>query len=203
MHRDRLLSTLLVLFVLAGPVPAGDPESAKSVKKAKPKRATEVTAEQEAEAVLFVRQHHGELAELLDHLRSSSPSDYQKAIRDLWHARDRLSQIEQRDRARYGLELDAWVVQSRIQLVVARLAMKDSHALREELRVLLGQRVDVKLRLLLGERQRQLERLEKLDEQVDQYSTGRSEMIERQFQLLTKSSKRLKQRKAELSGKRR
>lgn len=51
-------------------------------------------------------------------------------------------------------------------------------ALREELRSLLGQRVDLKLRLLLGEREKQLERLRKIDDQVERYGAGRLEMKE-------------------------
>jgi hypothetical protein len=198
----RLLPTILTILVLIGHVPTGGSEPARSAKKAKPKRPVAVTAEQKEEVMRFLRRHHAELADLLEHLQSSSPSGYNKAIRDLWKAREWLMQIKQRDRARYELELEAWVVESNIQLLVARLAMKDDNVLREELRSLLGRRVDIKLRLLLGERERHLERLRKLDEQVDRYNTGRSEMIEKQFKLLTDSCKRLKQKRADLSAKR-
>jgi hypothetical protein len=201
-HSKSLLTAVLVLLALVGHVPAGGSEPARSAKKAKSTRSIEVTAEQEEEVVRFLRLHHAELAELTAHLQSSSPSDYRKAIRDLWKTRERLMQIKQRDRRRYELELEAWVVQSKIQLLVARLAIKDDAAFRDELRSLLGQRVDLKLRLLVADRERQLERLRKIDEQVDRYNTGRSEMIEKQFQLLTASSKRLKQKRMERSAKR-
>jgi hypothetical protein len=191
-----------VFLVLVCRVPVGGSEPSRSAKKAKPKRSGAVTAEQQKEVVRFVRQHHAELADLLEHLRSSSPVGYDKAIRDLWKARERLMQINERDRTRYELELDAWVIESKIQLLVARMAMKDDDVLREELRSLLGQRVDLKLRLLLGERERHLERLRKLDEQVDRYNTSRSEMIQKQFVLLTDSCKRLKQKRTDLSTKR-
>jgi hypothetical protein len=200
-HRGRLLPAVLVLFVLVGRVPAEGPEPPRLPKKAKPGRAGTVTAEQEKEVVRFLRQHHAELADLLKHLQSSSPSGYHNAIRDLWKARERLMQIRERDRARYELELDAWVVESKIQLLVARLAMKDDDTFREELRSLLGQRIDLKLRLLLGERERVVERLRKLDEQVDKYDTVRSQMIEKQFLLLTDSSRRLRQKTAGLGRK--
>lgn len=167
----------------------------RSAKKVKPWRTSEVTAEQEKEVMQFVRLHHAELADLVEHLQTSSPADYHKAVRDLWKARERLMQIERRDRKRYELELDNWVVQSKIQLLVARMTMKNDDALREELRSLLGQRVDLRLRLLLGEREKQLERLRKIDDQVKRYSTGRLEVIEKEFLLLTSSSKRLKQQR--------
>ena len=201
-HWFRLVPVLFVLFALLGHVRTVGSEPARSAKKAKPKRPSAVTAEQEQEVARFLRQHHKELADLLEHLKSSSPPRYHKAIRDLWKARERLMQVKQRDRTQYELELDAWVVEAKIQLLVARLAMKDNDALREELRSLLGQRVDLRLRLVLGERERHLERVRKLDEQVDRYNTSRSEMIEKQFLLLTDSCKRLKQKRAALSAKR-
>jgi len=198
----RLLPAIVVLLVLVGHVWTGGSEPARLAKKAKPKRPIAVTAAQEKEVGRFLRQHHAELADLLEHLKSSSPSRYHKAIRDLWKARERLMQVKQRDRTQYELELEAWVIESKIQLLVARLAMKDDDALREELRSLLGQRIDLRLRLVLGERERHLERVRKLDEQVDRYNNSRSEMIEKQFLLLTDSCKRLKQKRAGLSAKR-
>jgi hypothetical protein len=197
-----LLLVIFLILVMVGQVPMGAAEPPRSTRKAKPKRSSEVTVEQEQEVMKFLRLHHAELADLVEHLQTSSPSDYRKAIRDLWKARDRLMHIKQRDRARYELELDVWLVQSKIQLLVARLALKDDGALREDLRSLLGQQVDLRHRLLVGERERVLERLAKIDEQVDRYSSGRSEVIEKQFLLLTASSRRLKQERMERSTKR-
>jgi hypothetical protein len=194
--RKRPLWLLLLVLVLIGQVQAAALEASDSGRRAKPKHCRQVTAQEEEAVLQFLRRHHAELADLLEHLRSSGPSDYQKAVRDLGKARERLEQIQRRDRQRYELELENWVLQSKIQLLVARLAMNNEAALREQLRSLLGQRVEVRLRLLLRERERQLERLQKIDEQVDRYTDGRAEIIEKEFQFLTSSSKRLKQRRS-------
>lgn len=196
MARYRLLLMSLALVLLVGQFPTSGAEPPRSARKAKPKRSSEVTAEQEQEAMRFLRQHHAELAELVEHLQATSPADYHKAIRDLWKTRERLMQIERRDGKRYELELEYWIVQSKIQVLVARLSMKSDEALQEELRSLLGQRVDLRLRMLRAEREKQRERLQKIDDQVERYRAGRLEMIEKEFSLLTSSSKRLKQRRA-------
>jgi hypothetical protein len=171
---------------------SADPDGAAPDKKDRPKRPPAVTAEQEADVMEFLRQHHAELSGLLVHLKSTRPSEFQRAVRELWYAQERLKQIKQRDGERYELEVKAWVLESKIQLVVARLAMNDCEALRTELRQLLGERADLKLRILVSERDAQAQRLKKLDEQIDQLSAGRSELIERQFAAMTKSSENLK-----------
>ena len=134
----------------------------------------------------FLRQHHTELAELLGHLQLSRPADYTRAIRDIWHARERLRQFEKGDGDRYELELQSWVIQSKIQLLVARLAMSDSESLRDELRRLLADQFDLKLRLSQIERDRTAERLQKLDEQLRRLADSRAELLEKEFLSLTR-----------------
>jgi hypothetical protein len=202
MNRSKcLLLAILSIAVLVGQIPSVAAEPVRSPKKVRTKRSSEVTAEQEKAVLRFLRQHHTELAELIEHLKSGSLPDYQKAVRDLWRAQERLMQVKQRDGKRYELELEAWLVQSKIQLLVARLTMKEDDALREELRSLLGQRVDLRLRLLLGERDKQIERLRKIEEQVERLNAKRSEMVEKEFQSLTSSRKRLKQHRMGYSTK--
>jgi hypothetical protein len=180
-----LVSAVAVLTAAdAGPNPATRKE------RAKPPVA--VTAQQEAEVLQFLRQHHTELAELLGHLQLSRPADYNRAIRDIGHARERLRQFEKGDGERYELELQSWVIQSKIQLLVARLAMSDSESLRDELRHLLAEQFDLKLRFSQVERDRTAERLQKLDEQLRRLADSRAELLEKEFLSLTRSSERLK-----------
>lgn len=201
-NRHRPLSTILVLIVLFGTARAEDTAS-RSPKEAKSRRSSEVSAEQEREVVGFLRQHHADLADLLEHLQSSSPPAYHNAIRDLWKTRERLMQIKKLDDTRFALELDAWRLQSNIQLLVARLAIKDDVTQRDQLRSLLSQQVDLKIKLLIDERERHAERLRRLDEQIEQHKADRTETIEKQFVLLTNGSKRLKQKSAEITAKKR
>ena len=128
-------------------------------------------------------------------MKSTRPAEFQRAVRDLWYAHERLKQIKQRDGKRYELEVKAWAVESKIQLVVARLAMNDGEPLRNELRQLLRERADLRLQILISDRDTQTERMKKLQEQIDRLSADQSEMLEKQFTALTKSSENLKAKK--------
>lgn len=189
-----LASAVTVLMAAdAGPNPA----SKKDRDRAKPPVA--VTAQQEAEVLQFLRQHHTELAELLGHLQLSRPADYTRAIRDIWHARERLRQVEKGDGDRYELELQAWVLQSKIQLLVARLAMSDTASSRDELRRLLAEQFDLKLRFSQLDRERTAERLQKLDDQLRRLTDSRTELLEKEFLSLTRRSEKLKAKRRDAS----
>jgi len=96
--------------------------TADGLKPAKgPKGLQGFTPEREAAALTFVRAHHPELAELLDRLKTRRPQEYQKAIRELFRASERLAQSQEQAPQRYEMELSEWKLQSRVQLLVARM----------------------------------------------------------------------------------
>jgi hypothetical protein len=200
MRISRFAVAVALLFAAVALLSGAESEPRPASKKEKAKAPAAVTAQQEAEVMQFLRQHHTELAALLSHLQTSRPADYTRAIRDLWHARERLRQFEKGDGQRYELELQAWVVQSKIQLVVARLAMSDSETLRDELRRLLAEQFDLKARSAHVERERTAERLKKLDEQLQRLADHRAEMLEKEFLSLTKSSEKLKAKRKEIAA---
>jgi hypothetical protein len=146
----------------------------------------------------FLRQHHTELANLLGHLQRNRPAEYARAVRDIWHASERLRQVEKGDNDRYELELQSWVIQSKIQLLAVRLAMNDSPGLRQELRQLLADQFDLKVRLAQIDRERTAERLRKLDEQLQRLTDQRAEILDREFLAVTRSSERLKVKRKDL-----
>jgi hypothetical protein len=182
------------LLILLGWLPCvcgGEPAPERGHKPSKSARFAELTAEQEQQALEFLRQHNPELADLIGHLQVAAPKEYQRALRDVGRVRERLSQVQKGDPDHYDLELKAWVLQSRIHLAVARLAMNDSPQLRAELRDLVAQQADLKLAMLHAERDRQAERLKKLDDQIQRLQDQRTEFVEKQLQSLTKSSQNL------------
>jgi hypothetical protein len=121
------------------------------------------TAEREAAAMTFVRTHHPELAELLIALRESDPDAYQKAIHELFRTSERLAQIQERQPARYDLDLRVWKVRSRIELLLARLSMVDDHRLRKQLRAAFAEQVELEREMMRLERDRLQDRMETLD----------------------------------------
>ena len=85
-----------------------------------------VSPKREAAAVLFAKQHHAELAELLDRLKASHPEQYIKAIRELDRTRDKLEKQRERDADRYAILLREWQVDSRVRLLAARMTMSEN-----------------------------------------------------------------------------
>lgn len=180
---------LLPAFVLAADPPKSKPaepsKPAEAPKPAKPDRAT-MTPEREAAAITFVRQHHVELVDLLNQLKDTKPAEYQTAIRELFQTSERLAQLREQDPPRYELELEAWKVKSRIQLLVARSTMSADKSLEEQLHSLLTKQADIRLSLLKLDRDRVAERLKKLDKGIEDYQRVEATEVQRQFERLIK-----------------
>lgn len=166
-------------------------ESAKASRESevRAKSAAAIATEQEAAAIALVQEHHKDLFELLIHLKEGLPQEYQRAIRDLSRASDRLAQFKKRDPERYRLELQLWQAGSRRQLLAARLQMGYSESLLNELREVLQEEQNVGLAVLRHERERLVSRLAKIDEQISTQEIGAEASVERKLSTLTKAAK--------------
>ncbi|MEQ8789022.1 MAG: hypothetical protein RIC55_22105 [Pirellulaceae bacterium] len=149
------------------------------------KRVPGLTAGREAAVMTFVREHHPDLEALLVYLKKHRAADYAKAIRELFNNSERLARIQEMDEVRYELELAQWKLRSRIQLLVARLRMDKSDALREQLREVLTEQVELQLKVLERDRSRLSERLEKLEAKIERLSESKKQEVESQFRTLT------------------
>lgn len=116
-------------------------------------------AEREAAAIAFAREHHPELATLVEKLRTDNRREFDKAIRELTMTRDRLSRLEKQARPQYELALKAWKLDSRANLLAARMTVSNDPALESALKRILRERVDVRLDELQAERGRLEKRL--------------------------------------------
>lgn len=193
-----LAAGLIVVIVLATGMVGQETKSesndgpAKGTKRAasgKGLSTLKVTPEREAAVLAFVSQHHPELRELLIQLKESQPKEYETAVRELYRASERLAQIHERDDERYAAELLAWKLQSRVQLLAARLKMTDSPELRSELERTLHEQLDAQLEVLRRDRQRLAARLEKLDRQIEVTEARREETIRKHLALLREPKK--------------
>ncbi|MDP6444781.1 MAG: hypothetical protein QGG36_30665 [Pirellulaceae bacterium] len=144
-------------------------------------RNKSVTAREEALALKFVAEHHSELAALLRTLKPMDEAAYSKGIQDLHRASHRLTQIKQRDERAFELEVAKWRYHSRAQLVAARLRMNKSESHVKELRELLMKEFDAQVAILKHNRDRQLERLQRLEQQIDRIEKSREHSIQRQI----------------------
>jgi len=210
MHRAVLHLVLLAGIVAipfaAGaqqPKPTGKPDKlspkesplkegdARPMKRPLAKEMPVFTPEREAAAITFVRTHHPELADLVAVLKERQPKEYQRALRDLFRASERLAQIHDVDKGRYELELKAWKLQSRVVLLTARMTMEPSDKLRGDLKTALEQQYDNQLALVRADRDRAKQRIEMLDKQIERLEQQKAEAIERQVETLSREAKKM------------
>lgn len=151
--------------------------------------ATGNTKDREIAVEKFVEQHHSELAAVLNHLKDNNSQEYDRAIRDLSRVVERLSQTRSRDSQRYELELKQWQNQSRIDLLTARLKMANSEDYRDPMRVLLRERIDLKVALLQFERERLVERLQKSEQLLQALGAEQDAMVESQLRVIIGTNK--------------
>lgn len=157
-------------------------------KDAKVRPMPPLTPEREAAVLTFVQRNHAELADLLAALRTNDPEQYQRAIRDIYRATDRLAQIQERDPRLYELEVAAWTAQSRVELLAARLKMGTSDELIRQLREALERQNDAKVALLKHERQKVTDRLSKIDGDLTRFEKNRDELISKQLKVLERTA---------------
>lgn len=139
------------------------------------------TPERETAALSFVREHHAEVADLLENLRKTRPEQYRRAARELFRASERVAQWKDRDPTRYELELQTWKINSRIQLLLARSTMSPDIDVDAELRSLLAERIDVRLKLRRHDRELAAKRLADIDSDIDRLARQRDAAVERQL----------------------
>ena len=125
-----------------------------------------LTVDQEQAALTFAREHHPELAKLLEQLRRHSKTGFAKGIREIHNAVQRLERIRERQPARFDAEVENWKTDSQIRLLTAKWVMSQDPELEQQIRELLRQRQQGKINRLTMERDRLAERLQQLDNQI-------------------------------------
>ena len=136
------------------------------------------TAAREAAAMAFVGEHHPEIGKLLKQLKKRRPAQYHRAVRELFRTSERLAQWKEKDSSRYELELRAWKIKSRIQLLTARTVTSKGKKHVDQLRVALLEQVEVRLELMQWQRDRHVRRLEKLDADIKRIQSRREQLAE-------------------------
>lgn len=130
------------------------------------KREAPISKDREDAAVKFARDHHPELAELLEGLREADKRNFQAGLRALTRDAERLEKMVERNDERYPVSLELWKLDSRIRLEIARMSMSPDEDFEPRLRPLMEERQSARVRLIKMERLRTAERLAKYDEQL-------------------------------------
>jgi len=148
-------------------------------------KSEELSSADVAATMAFVRKHHRDLVPLLKKLESSNRREYLAAIQEVDKTRRRLDRLEEKQPELSLIQLDTWKVDSRIRLLIARLAMRDDVASvspteRETLADLLRERRAVRKRMLEYQHAQFRERLARLERQIEQNSNPDEASIERE-----------------------
>lgn len=155
--------------------------AAKTNKVAKAPESPAFTKEREAAALTFVREHHPELGDLLAQLKQHNTREYQRAVRDLFRDSERLAQEQERNPKRYALDLAAWKLNSRIQVLVAQLSMSPNPDVEQQLRQALLEQAQLRREQLVAERERLSAKLAEIDRDL---SDNMDQRVDTQLQKL-------------------
>jgi hypothetical protein len=193
----RLIAAILFACMACLPAVADQPAAngpAKAATKPAPvsqpkiaKTPAMLAAEREAGAMAFAQEHHPELAALIDKLRHDNRREYERALRELSQARERLMRLKKQSAEQYGLALAAWKLDSRAQLLAARMTVSLTPGLKAELRQLLSERAVIRLKEYQSERARLQDRLTKLNTWIDALEADKNAVVEKDLQRVMKS----------------
>jgi hypothetical protein len=196
----RMLGLTLLIapfLVLAAAVGADDEKGEKSKGKAKSPAAPiasvrksasapvpEVDAALEADALAFVREHHPELATVLEALKPMNPAEYRKAIAELSQVSRTLAELKSKNPRRYELILDGWKAKSRVELLAAQLAGSPSEELRSQLRSAIEAKVEAEILRQRYELEQAEAAAKKARENLDRLEKNREAIVDARFRAL-------------------
>ncbi|HEV7999841.1 MAG TPA: hypothetical protein VGP63_08180 [Planctomycetaceae bacterium] len=164
--------------------PNGQKPNAAKSNAAKP---VPLSAEREAAAIAFAREHHPELAALIDKLRHDNRRDYDRALRELSQASERLMRLKKQLPDQYELSLAAWKLDSRAQLLAARMTVSQSPGLEAELKRVLIERADIRLKEYKSEYARLQDRMAKLKTSIQAIETDKTAVVEKDLLRIKRS----------------
>jgi hypothetical protein len=143
--------------------------------------------ENEADALAFVQEHHPELASVLQSLKSMRQKEYEMAIREIVRTKKRLETLIKREGDLYALELDAWKLKSKIDLMIAKAIARDKAFDKVVLRELLSQQVDNQKKRWKHEQSTLAKRQEQLAEQLQRTEGHEDERVDQQLSVHLKN----------------
>jgi hypothetical protein len=158
-----------------------------AAKKTNVRPPAPLSAEREAAALAFGRAHHPELAALIDKLHRDNRRDYDRAIRELSQACERLTRLKKQSAEQYELSLAAWKLDSRAQLLAARLTISQTPALEAELKQVLADRADVRLKEFKFEQARLEDRLTKVKASIQALESDKNGLVEKDLLRIKRS----------------
>ena len=149
-----------------------------------------VSKKRQEELAAFVKEHHPELVQLLQHLKKNRKPEFQAAMVDLDRAEKRITLHKDRNPERYLIELNLWKSRSRIRMLMAQLAVQDNPKIQAGLKREVARFFKCREQQLLNDKQRLQDRLQNVNESLKKISDEREDLVERQFQSYLRNAQR-------------
>ena len=135
----------------------------------------------ESDAIAFVTEHHPELVSLLQSLKSMRQKEYEIAIREIVRTKKRLEALANREPALHAMELDAWKLKSKIDLLMARGIARDKSFDKAVLRDLISQRLENQKKRWRHEQTTLSKRQEQLAELLSRTEGSENDKVEQEL----------------------
>lgn len=156
--------------------------SAFAQKEASADSQAQVAVDQnESDAIAFVQEHHSELVALLQSLKSMRQKEYEMAIREIIRTKKRLDSLAKRETDLHAMELEAWKLKSKIDLLMAKAIAQDTSFDKVALRDLLSQQVENQKKRWKHEQSTITKRQEQLAELLKRTEGHEEERVEQQL----------------------
>ena len=140
----------------------------------------------EPDAIAFVQEHHPELVSLLQSLKAMRQKEYEIAIREIVRTRKRLESLAKREVETHAVELEAWKLQSKIDLLIAKGIARDKAFDTAVLRELLKLQVENQKKRWKHEQTTLVKRQEQLGQLLLRTEGHEDEKIDQQLSILSK-----------------
>ncbi len=190
--RLRAATGLAAGVILGWWLAAGLQSVASSPSKDEGDRLPRFTEEHEVAALHFVKKHLPELLPVLEELKKSSPTQYQREIRELYHDAEALNDLSD-DAARHELELAIWKTENKAHLFVARLSTP-SEAKRKEMSARIEQLARELVNLDLKVLELKAEQLDKelgeVKDEIAKITDGKDRIVQERFKALLEKARR-------------
>jgi hypothetical protein len=161
---------------------------ADSGNRATPRTPIPVDHQTEAKALQLVQQHLPELNGVLKRLRADQSREYDRAIRDLAKSARKLETAKHRDERLYEIELELLKAQTEVNLLTAKLKVRDSRDHRKQLRVSAARlqqaqiaRADYDVDLLRGRLERAKQQFEAASKRLEEKRTHPDQQLEKTY----------------------
>jgi hypothetical protein len=176
----------LVAGVVLGWWLAAGPSSQASMTRPEPDKLPKFTEEREAAALHFVKKNLPELLPILAELKKSSPSQYEREVREIFNDTETLTEMSD-DTQRYELELKIWKTENKAHLLVAKLSTPNADArkkLEEQILGMANDLVSLDLKVLEVKKDQLDKDLGEVKDEMSKINENKEKMAKERFQAL-------------------